>query len=210
RVASPTIACTVVSRCSRSCWAAASARVASRPATATRAPSAASTFAVARPMPAVPPTIRYPRSRTPRSMAIAASWALLHPLQQVVAEGGGRLGVASQSLELGTGAYRSAGTPDVHGPVHDALVDLGQIARHAGHALGQPEHLGIELVGGKGAVGEALGDGLDAGDGITEQHHLHGPAHAEEHRVVLPVGRRDDAHDRVADLGVLGHVDEVA
>ena len=50
---------------------------------------------------------------------------------------------------------------------------------------------------------------LDARDRVAGEHHLHGRAHAEEPGVEVHVGHAE-AHRRVAHLGVLGHVDEVA
>ena len=47
------------------------------------------------------------------------------------------------------------------------------------------------------------------GDRVAGDHHLHGRPHPEEPGVELHVGHAE-AHRRVAHLGVLGHVDEVA
>ena len=68
----------------------------------------------------------------------------------------------------------------------------------------------VELVGREGPVGEPRRDRLGAGHRVAGQHRLHRPPQAEQPRVPRHVGRAHQAHGRVADLRVLGDVDEVA
>ena len=59
------------------------------------------------------------------------------------------------------------------------------------------------------ARGEPALDGLGAAERVAGEHHLHALAHPAHPRVVLQVGRAEP-HRGVADLGVLGDVDDVA
>ena len=78
-----------------------------------------------------------------------------------------------------------------------------------GDALGDREHLVVEVGLREGPVGPAQLHGLGAGDRVAGDHHLHGGAHAEQPGVELHVGHAE-ADRGVAHLGVGGHVDEVA
>jgi hypothetical protein len=73
--------------------------------------------------------------------------------------------------------------------MHAALVDLGQFRWHQGDALRHGQHFVFQTFGREGAVGEALGGGFLAGEGVSGQKHLHGGAHAQQPRMELVVGK---------------------
>ena len=60
----------------------------------------------------------------------------LHAFKEPIAVCGRDLRVASQGLKLGARPDGGPGTPHVESPVHAALVDLGEVAGHAGVGLG--------------------------------------------------------------------------
>src|SRR5215470_10883636 len=135
--------------------AAASERAeASRALSTTRAPSAASAWAVASPRPRLPPVIRYTRSRRPRSIAVI----LPHPCP---AGGAGRLapsGAVADPAQVGAGhlldlldlglaeepppaagLHRPARTGPGQGPERDPGAD--ELRHHAGGRGGGADHL---------------------------------------------------------------------
>jgi hypothetical protein len=118
--------------------------------------------------------------------------------------------VEAQRVDVGRGAHAVAHAHRLHGTVHDALVERLQVGRHLGHALGDAEHLGVEVVGGECPVGEPGLDRLVAAHRVTGEHRLHRPPHAHEPHVPGHVGRAHATHGRVPDLGVVGDVHEVA
>ena len=83
------------------------------------------------------------------------------------------------------------------------LLICNSSAGHARDAFGDRDDARVELVGREGAVREAHAHRVVAGDRIAGEHELHRVAHADEPRVVLEVGRADDAHDRVAERRVV-------
>ena len=117
--------------------------------------------------------------------------------------------LGAEGAQLGAGADGVAEAHVVHGAVHGALVELHDVGRQQGDPLRHRQHLVVEVGLGERPVGPAEPHGLDAGDRVAGDHHLHGRPHPEEPGVELHVGHAE-AHRRVAHLGVLGHVDEVA
>lgn len=132
------------------------------------------------------------------------------PVDAGIAEEGPERGlVHSQRAQLGARADRGAQTHHVHRPVHGPLVQLGDVGRHQRDALGHRQHLVIQAVRREHPVGPAEADRVLARDPVAGQHHLHGGPRPQEPGVELHVGH-PEAHRRVPDAGVVGHVDQVA
>ena len=68
----------------------------------------------------------------------------------------------------------------------------------------------VELGKRKRARRKAPFGGLAAGHRVARQHQFHGAAHADQPGVILHVGRAHQPHRRIADLGVVGDVDDIA
>ena len=136
---------------------------------------------------------------------------VFHALQQPFAVLGGGVRVPGERLELRAGADGGTRAPHVEGPVHAALVDLREVARHAGDPSGdrQDRRRRARSTGNE-RLAKPIATASIARDRVAGEDELHGAAEAEQHGVVLPVRRAHHAHDRIADLGVVGDVDEVA
>ena len=117
--------------------------------------------------------------------------------------------LGAQRAELGAGADGRPQAHDVHRPVDGPLVELDDVGGQQRDALGHLQHLVVELLQRERPVGPAEAHRLGARERVAGDHHLHGGPHADEPGVEVHVGHAE-AHRRVAHLGVLGHVDEVA
>ena len=115
----------------------------------------------------------------------------------------------AQGVQVGARPDPGPHAHGLHLPVDQALVQLGQLRVDLGDPLRHGQDLGLQLLGLEGPVGEAEADGLESVEGVAGEHELHGRPHADDPGVVLVVGRAHRPHRRIADLRVLGDVDEV-
>ena len=109
----------------------------------------------------------------------------------------------AECIEVGGRPDSVADAHRLHRSMHDALVQRLEVGRHLRDALGHVEHRVIELLGRERSVREPSGHGVVARHRVARQHRLHGAAHAHEPRLPCHVGRRHEAHRRVADLRVV-------
>ncbi len=122
-----------------------------------------------------------------------------------------RLEVARQPLEFGARARRGAHPLELHRPVHGALVDLQEVGRDRRHPRGHRQRLALRARR-RGTRGWPCRCGPPPRPTIASPVSISSIAARipTQPRVELEVGRAEHAHDRIAELRVVGDVHEVA
>ena len=116
----------------------------------------------------------------------------------------------TEGLDVGCRSNAVAHAGDLHRPPGNPLVQRQQVKRNERDPSGNIKHPVIKLGEREAAVDGTGGDSLFAAHRVAGQQGLHAPTHAHQPGLPLQVGRRHKADRRIADLGVVAHVDQVA